>query len=101
MNFYGAVTDHVEHEIGLNDKNAISISRKIFMFGHPPEVRIGSKSVDSLVELFREGGGPCGTVPGDPVINREQVVLGNREVTDHVLIRHGCASAVSASSANE
>ncbi len=41
MNFYGAVADYVERKVGLDDENAVSISRKFFMFGNPAEVRVG------------------------------------------------------------
>ena len=100
MNFNGAASDHVEHKVGFDDENAVSISRKFLMLGDSTEARVGREGVDSFVELFREGGGPCGTVAGNPVEDRQQVVFGNRKVADNVLIRHGCDAAVFASSEN-
>ena len=86
MNFYGAATDHVEHKVGFDNENAVSVSRKFFMFGYPAKMRVGRESADPFAELFSKGDRPSRAIACDPVIDREQVVLGNRKVADCVLI---------------
>ncbi len=100
MDFYSASTDHIERKVGFDDKNAVSILRKFFMFWNPAEMRVHCERADSFVELFREGSGSCGASAGNPIIDREQVFFGNRKVADRILIWHGCAAAVFASSVN-
>ncbi len=100
MNFYGAAADHIERKIGFYDKHTVSIARKLFMFGDPAEARIGREGVDSFVELFRESDGPRWAVSGNPIIDRKHVVFRNRKVAYRVLIWHGRADTVFASSVN-
>ncbi len=86
VDFYDAATDHVEYEVGFDDENPVSISRKFFMFGHPTKIRVGRESADPFAQLFREGDRPGRAIACDPVIDKEQVILGNRKVADRVLI---------------
>jgi len=86
VNFYGSAMDHIEHKVGFNDENAISILRKFIMFGHPTKMRVDRESANQLVKLYRESGRPGRAITCDPVIDREQVVHSNRKVADRVLI---------------
>lgn len=86
MNFHGAAADHIERKIGFDDKHAVSILRKLFMFGDPAEARVGREGIDSFVELFREGDGPGWAVAGNPIIDRKQIVFRGRKVAKRALI---------------
>lgn len=88
MNGDGAAVDDVEDQVGFQDEHAVTYPSESFHPGFLSEERMSAKVLNQLVQFLDEGRGLRGAVGGDPIVNREQVVDGNRKITDGVITRH-------------
>lgn len=88
MNGNDTTVDNVEDQVGFQDKHAVTYPSESFRAGFLSEEGMSSEVLNQLVQFLHEGCGLSGAVGGDPIVNRKQVVNGNRKITDGVITRH-------------
>jgi hypothetical protein len=88
MDFYLLAADDVENEVGFNHEDSISIFSKLWMPRYSPEQRVLLKQSNSFIQFVDKRQRSVRAIMSYEIIQRDQIVLRNREIAQCVFSRH-------------